>query len=117
MIKELKIIVRAHYGVSQGLCPLCGQSSQAVRTGTGLYDAGIHLGDLCKPCLQVGRRGASARTRLHSAELRRLALAVQDHANHPGCEPCYPWLLRYADFLDDVANRLEGMTEWLSRSS
>ena len=75
MIKELKIIVRAHYGVSQGLCPLCAQSSQGARTG--LYDNGAHLGDLCRQCLQGGRRGASARTRLHSAELRRLAERVQ----------------------------------------
>jgi hypothetical protein len=116
-IKELKIVCRAHYGIGQGLCPLCGQSSQAVRTGTGLYEDGIHLGDLCKACLQGGRRGASARTRLHSAELRRLAQGVQDHAHHPGYEPCYPWLLRYADFLDDLANRLESMTDWLPRSS
>jgi hypothetical protein len=116
-IKELKIVFRAHYGIGQGLCPLCGQSSRAVRTGTGLYDDGIHLGDLCKPCLHGGRSGASARTRLHAAELRRLAQGVQNHPHNPDCEPCYPWLRRYADFLDDLANRLESMTDWLPRSS
>jgi hypothetical protein len=116
-IKELKIICRAHYGIGQGSCPLCGQSSQAVRTGTGLYDDGVHLGDLCKQCLHGGRRGASARTRVHSAELRRLAERVQDHPHSPECEPCYPWLRRYADFLEDLATRLESMTDWLPRSS
>jgi hypothetical protein len=73
MIKELKIIVRAHYGVSQGLCPLCAQSSQGARTG--------------------------------------------EHPHNPVCQLCYPWLRRYADFLENLATRLEGMPDWLPRSN
>jgi hypothetical protein len=115
MIKELKIVVRTHYAVGQGLCALCGQSSQGARTGTGLYGDGMHLGDLCKQCLQAGRRGASARARLHSAELRRLAGGVQFQPHNQDCEPFYPWLCRYADFLEELATRLECMTEWLPR--
>jgi hypothetical protein len=116
-IKELKIVFRAHYGVGQSRCPLCGESNQTARTRTGLYDNGVHLGDLCRQCLHGGRRGALARTRLHSAELRRLAERVQDRPDNPKCEPCYPWLRRYADFLEDLATRLEGMTDWLPKSS
>jgi hypothetical protein len=53
---------------------------------------------------------------LHCAELRRLAEQVQDHSRNPECEPCYPWLRRYADFLESLATRLEGMTDWLPKS-
>jgi hypothetical protein len=52
---------------------------------------------------------------LHSAELRRLAEQVQDHGNLE-CETCYPWLRRYADFLESLATRLEGMTDWPRKS-
>jgi len=116
-IKELKIMTRTHYGVGQGLCALCGQSSHAARTGTGLYEDGVHLGDLCKQCLQGGRRGASARARSHSVELRKLAERVHGHPHHHEREQYYPWLGRYADFLENLATRLENMTEWIPRPS
>jgi hypothetical protein len=116
-IKELKIVIRAHYGVGQGLCPLCGQSNPSARTCTGLYDDGVHLGDLCKHCLHGGRRGASARTRSHADELRRLVQRAEDQPPKPESETCYPWLRRYADVLDDLATRLESMTDWLPRAT
>src|SRR5262249_21754065 len=52
MSKELKIMVRTHYGVGQATCALCGQLSRSTKTGTGLYDGEVHLGDICKQCLQ-----------------------------------------------------------------
>jgi hypothetical protein len=115
MIKDLKIIVRTHCEVSQARCALCGEPSQAAKTGTGLYDGGVHLGDVCKQCLRGGRRGASARTRSHSMELRRLAENARSHPQDRAREQYHSWLSRYADLLENLAARLENMTEWIPR--
>ena len=115
MIKELKIMVRTHNEVGRALCTLCGQPSDGIKTATGLYTDGVHLGDVCKQCLQGGRRGASARTRTHSTELRRLAEFAHTHPQNRLGQQYYPWLYRYADFLDDLASRVDNMTDWIPR--
>jgi len=115
MTKELNLMIRTHFQVGQSFCALCGQPSLAAHTGTGLYDGGLHLGDMCKECLQGGRRRASARTRSHSSELRKLAEHTGTHSQNRDVEQTRPWLCRYADFLDNLASRVEGMTDWLPR--
>ena len=117
IIKELKIEVRTHFAVGQAHCPLCGQASRAAKTGAGLYDGGVHLGDVCAQCLRGGRHGASARTRSHSAELRKLADQVDNHVQNRQTERYLSWLFCYAAVLDDLASRLESMTEWIPRAT
>ena len=111
-ISQLRIMVRTHNEVGLAACALCGQPNDTAKTGTGLYDGGVHLGDICKQCLHGGRRGASARTRSHCAELRRLAEAS---AKTDQGEQCCGWLQRYAEFLENLAARVENMTEWIPR--
>jgi hypothetical protein len=115
MIKDLKIMVRTHGQVSQAGCALCGEPSRTDKTGTGLYDDGVHLGDLCKKCLQGGHRGASARTRTHANELRRLAEHARTYAQNREGAKYYSWLCRYASFLDILAARLDSMKDWIPR--
>ena len=115
MSKELKILVRTHHGVGQALCALCGQLNHSIKTGTGLYDGEVHLGDICRQCLQGGRRGALARTRSHSTELRQLAEHARSYLQNRKAEQYYLWLHRYAEFLENLASRLEEMTDWIPR--
>jgi hypothetical protein len=116
-ISQLRIMVRTHNEVGLAACALCGQPNETARTGTGLYDGGVHLGDICKQCLHGGRRGASARTRSHSTELRRLAEEAGPGSKTNNGEQCQSWLHRYAEFLEDLAARVETMTEWIPRPS
>jgi hypothetical protein len=108
-------MVRTHTEISQAVCGLCGQANGSPKTGTGLYDGGVHLGDICKLCLCGGKRGAAARTRSYSTELRKLAekghIGLRGEAGHR----YGAWLARYADFLEDLAARLETMTAWIPR--
>jgi hypothetical protein len=99
-IGQLKIMVRTHNEVSQAVCVLCGQPCLAVKTGTGLYNGGVHLGDICASCLRVGKRGASSRTRSYLAELRRLAEQCHAAPETAGTYQHREWLRRYADFLE-----------------
>ena len=115
MSKQLKIMVRTHQGVGQAICTLCGQLSYPTKTGTGLYDGEVHLGDICRQCLQGGRRGALARTRSHSTELRQLAEHARSYPQKRKAEQYYLWLHRYAEFLENLASRLEEMTDWIPR--
>jgi hypothetical protein len=114
-IRQLRIMVRTHTEISQAVCALCGQPNVAVKTGTGLYDGAVHLGDICKLCIRGGKRGAAVRTRAHCAELRNLA--VQGRNGHQnGAEENYSsWLSDYGDFLEDLAGRVEEMSEWIPR--
>jgi hypothetical protein len=115
LIRELKIMVRTHCQVGQALCALCGQPGHAVKSGTGLYDGAVHLGDVCQQCLHGGRRGASSRTRTHSIELRRMAEQARTYPENRLGVQYYVWLCRYADFLDGLASRVETMTAWIPR--
>ena len=113
--RQLKLMVRTHTEISQAVCALCGWPNLTLKTGTGLYDGTVHLGDVCKLCLRGGKRGAAMRTRAHAMELRSLAENGVSTPRNGGGDHYSPWLCRYADFLDDVAARLENMTEWLPR--
>jgi hypothetical protein len=110
---DLRIMVRTHTGISQAACVLCGQPSPGARTGAGLYDGGVHLGDICQSCLRGGKRGASQRTRSYLADLRRLAEQGQAATQTTRPDACRDWLYRYADFLEDLAVRLDCMIEWI----
>jgi hypothetical protein len=114
-IGQLKIMVRTHTEISQAVCVLCGQPSLAGRTGTGLYDDGVHMGDICRLCLRGGKRGASVRTRSHLSDLRRLAEQSRAVPQNARADQYYDWLYRYAKFLEDLAGRLENMDEWIPR--
>jgi hypothetical protein len=114
-IGQLHILVRMHAAISQAACVLCGQPNLAAKTGTGLYNDGVHLGDICKLCLRGGKRGASVRTRSYSLELRRLAEQNDARPHHACAKQYHDWLCRYANFLDDLAGRLENMTEWIPK--
>src|SRR2546423_555042 len=72
-LRQLKLMVRTHTEISQAVCALCGWPNLTLKTGTGLYDGTVHLGDVCKLCLRGGKRGAAMRTRAHAVELRSLA--------------------------------------------
>jgi hypothetical protein len=114
-LDSLKIMVRSHTAISQAVCGLCGQPNGTLKTGTGLYDDGVHLGDICKLCLRGGKRGAATRTRSYAAELRKLA-AMGPTGPSKGAEFRHAdWLCRYADFLDELAGRLDVMNEWIPR--
>ena len=108
-------MVRTHNEVGLAACALCGQPNDTAKTSTGLYDGALHLGDLCKQCLHGGRRGASARTRSHCAELRRLAVEAGASSKTDQSKHCCGWLHRYAEFLENLAARVEDMTEWIPR--
>jgi hypothetical protein len=114
-LSQLRIMVRTHNEVGLAVCALCGQPNDTAKTSTGLYDGAVHLGDICKQCLHGGRRGASARTRSHCAELRRLAVEARASPKTGQGEQCCGWLQRYAEFLENLAARVEGMTEWIPR--
>lgn len=114
-IAQLKIMVRTHAEISQAACVLCGQPNLAGRTGTGLYDGSVHLGDICKSCLRGGKRGASARTRSYLLELRRLAEQGYAVPQQATADQYQEWLSRYANFLEELAVRLENMNEWIPR--
>ena len=114
-LKQLKIMVRTHSEIGQAVCALCGQPNLAVKTGTGVYDGGVHLGDVCRLCLRGGKRGAAVRTRAYSAELRTLAEQGRVTVRKGPEEHYSAWLSRYANFLEELAGRLENMTEWIPR--
>jgi hypothetical protein len=114
-IGQLKIWVRTHTEITQAVCVLCGQPSLAARTGTGLYAGGVHLGDICNLCLRGGKRGASVRTRSYLSELRRLAEESYAAPQNAFADQCREWLGRYANFLEDLVERLENMNEWIPR--
>lgn len=112
---QLRLMVRTHSGISQTVCPLCGHPNALLKTGTGLYDGPVHLGDVCHSCLRGGKRGAAARTRSFLSELRRLTLAGMSEPHQTAEEQYLAWLARYADFLENLAGRIEQMTEWIPR--
>ena len=114
-ISDLKIMVRRHTAITQAACVLCGQPSLAARTGAGLYDGGVHLGDICQCCLRGGKRGASLRTLTYLTELRRLAKQEQTATQTTRANANRDWLYRYADFLENLAGRLEYIIEWIPR--
>jgi hypothetical protein len=115
-IHELKILVRTHCEISLTVCGLCGETKRVQLTGMGLYDGTVHLGDVCSSCLRVGKRGAAARTRSHAAELRKLALHAKSGPDNGTAAHFADWLGRYAEFLEELAGRLETMMEWIPRA-
>ena len=114
-IGQLQIMFRTHGEISQAVCVLCGQPSLVTKTGVGLYDGGVHRGDLCKLCLRGGKRGAASRTRSYLVELRHLAEQCTLTPDIGGTRQFREWLHRYADFLEDLAGRLDGMSGWIPR--
>lgn len=113
MSESLRLQAHPQAAVPHGPCVLCGQPWPGVRSGVGLYDGRMHLGDMCRGCLAAGRRGATARARERVVMLRKLDQQVTANSSAETRQIDFvPWLRRYADYLEGLAGRLELMTGW-----
>ena len=111
MSHTLRLELRLHGKVRHGRCALCARPYESVGSGWALHCGG-RRGYVCVQCLERGPRRATARLRRRAARNRAIGRHLYGVSPSPLGEAVSHECLRFADFLDAVADQTAYLDTW-----